>query len=86
MEKIKFNFADTDETVEFYILEQTIINGVNYILVTDSEEDDAEALILRDLSKEGDAEALYEILEEDGELEAISKVFSELLEDIDIVR
>ena len=86
MEKIKFNFADTDETVEFYILEQTIINGVNYILVTDSEEDDVEALILRDLSKEGDAEALYEILEEDGELEAISKVFSELLEDIDIVR
>jgi len=77
---------NNEETVEFFVLEQTKINGINYILVADSEEDDAEALILKDLSEEEDADALYEILEEDEELEAVSKVFSEMLEDIDIIR
>ena len=86
MEKVKFDLTDTEESEEFFVLEQTRINGVNYILVTDSEEDDAEALILKELSEEEDAETLYEILEEEGELEAVSKVFSEILEDIDIIR
>ena len=35
MEKIKFDFADTQETAEFFVLEETRINGMNYILVTD---------------------------------------------------
>ena len=41
MEKIKFTFEDTKEVVEFFVLEQTRVNGSNYILVTDSEEDTA---------------------------------------------
>lgn len=84
MGKIKFDFADTEETAEFFVLEETRINGINYILVTDSEEDDAEALILKDLSADGDAEALFEIVDDDNELEAVSKIFSEMLEDVDI--
>ena len=48
MEKIEFTFDDTDEAVEFFVLEQTKINGSTYILVTDSEEGDAECLILRE--------------------------------------
>lgn len=85
MEKIKFCFQDTDEAAEFFVLEQTRINGVDYILVTDSEEDDAEALILKDLSLDGEQEALYEVVEDDMELEAVAKVFSEMLEDVDFV-
>ena len=50
MEKIKFTFADGEEAAEFFVLEQTRIAGVDYILVTDSEEEDGEALILKDLS------------------------------------
>ena len=50
MEKIKFTFEDTKEEVEFFVLEQTRISGKNYILVTDSEEDEAECLILKDTS------------------------------------
>lgn len=80
------NMDINEESVEFFVLEQTRINGVNYILVTDSEEDDAEALILKDLSEDEAEDALYEILEEDEELEAVSKVFSEMLEDVDIIR
>ena len=86
MGKIEFTFADTDETSEFFVLEQTRIGGVDYILVTDSEEDDAEALILKDLSKDGESEALYEIVDDDDELEVVSNIFSEMLEDVDITR
>ena len=42
MEKIKFVFDDTKDEVEFFVLEQTKVNGNSYILVTDSEEDEAE--------------------------------------------
>ena len=41
MEKIKFVFDDTKDEVEFFVLEQTKVNGNSYILVTDSEEDEA---------------------------------------------
>lgn len=84
MGKIKFTFEDTSETVEFFVLEQTQINGAVYILVTDSEEDDAECMILKDTSAAEDAESVYEIVEDETELLAVSKVFEELLEDVDI--
>lgn len=84
MEKIQFTFDETNETVEFFVLEQTMINGTGYILVTDSEEDDAECLILKDTSAKNDSDSVYEIVEDDTELIAVSKVFEELLEDVDI--
>ena len=52
-------------------------------ILTDSEDDEAEALILKDLSKPGDDEALYEIVDDDDELEAVSKIFQEMLDDIE---
>ena len=84
MEKIKFTFEDTNEEVEFFVLEQTRISGKNYILVTDSEEDEAECLILKDMSAAEDVESLYEIVEDEVELTAVLKVLEELLEDVDI--
>ena len=83
MEKITFTF-EGDQAVEFFVLEQTKLGGVTYILVTDSEEDDAECLILKDLSKVEEDESVYEVVEDDTELLAVSKVFEELLEDVDI--
>ena len=70
--------------MEFFVLEQTLLGGINYILVTDSQEEEAEALILKDMSGQGEAEALYEIVEDDSELEAVSKIFQEMLEDVEI--
>ncbi len=84
MEKIIFTFDDTNEEVEFLVLEQTKLNGASYLLVADSEEDEAECLILKDMSAAEDAESLYEIVEDDVELSAVLKVFEELLEDVDI--
>lgn len=87
MEKIIF-VGDDNENLEFFVLEETRINGVDYILVTDSEdeESDAECYILKDVSKDGDAEAIYEAVEDDTELDAVMRVFEELLEDTDIVK
>lgn len=84
MEKIKFVFEDTQEEVEFFVLEQTRVSGQNYILVTDSEEDEAECLILKDTSAAEDTESVYEIVEDEVELTAVLRVFEELLEDVDI--
>ena len=84
MEKIKFMSEEMNEEVDFYVLEQTKVGGVSYILVTDSEDDDAECLILKDTSGENQSESVYEIVEDDVELSAVLKVFEELLEDVEI--
>ncbi len=81
MEKIKFT---TDDGVcEFYVIDETRISNCNYILVSDSLEDEAEAMILKDVSKESDTEAVYVPVEDDVELDAVAGVFAESLGDID---
>ena len=84
MEKIRFTFADGTGEDEFFVLEETTINGSTYILVTDSEEDDAECLILKEAEKTVPGDSVYEIVEDETELLAVSKVFEELLEDVSI--
>ena len=46
----------------FYVLEKTRIGGVDYILVTDQEEGDGEALILKDISEDSQEEGVYTIV------------------------
>ena len=84
MEKLTFKLEDTQETAQFYVLEQTKMAGISYILVTESEAEEAECLILKDTSIAEDEESIYEVVTDDAELLAVSKVFEELLEDIDI--
>ncbi len=83
MEKIVFT-PEGGEPVRFYVLEQTRLGGVDYILVTDSEEGDGEALILRDSSAMEDEEAVYEIVSDDDELDAVAAVFENILEDVEL--
>ena len=87
MDKIVFRPEDGEE-VEFYVLEQTRLGGRDYILVTDctADEEEVEALILRDMSGDGDSEAVYEIVEDEKELDAVAQIFSEMLEDVDLER
>ncbi|RHF86948.1 DUF1292 domain-containing protein [Eubacterium ventriosum] len=78
---------DEGNEVEMYVVEETRINNVNYILVTEEEDEEEEiAHILKDVSDENDEEAIYEMVEDDSELDYIGRIFSELLEDIDIER
>ncbi len=81
MEKIKFMPPDGSEAVWFYVLEQTRLGGQDYILVTDSEEGDGNAYIMKDVSGDGDTEASYEFVDEDNEFSAVSGVFSEMMDD-----
>ena len=85
LEKITFN-PDGENPVEFYVLEQTRINGSDYILVTDFEEGDGEALILKDISKDGEEESVFTIVSDDNELAAVAGVFENMLEDVEFVR
>ena len=66
MEKITF-VTDDGGKEEFYVEEQTRINGVNYIL--------------KDISTDSDADAEYVTLEDDTEFDAVSGVFASMLDD-----
>ena len=76
--------ADDGTEHEFYIEEQTRVNGTDYLLVADAREGDANALILKDVSEENDEEARYVPVEDEKELEALLAVFEEMLDDTDI--
>lgn len=77
------NFTtDNGEKIPFFVVEETKIAGENYLLVTDSEDDEADAYILREVS-ENTEESFYEMLEDDEKINAISKVFAELLDDVE---
>lgn len=85
LEKVTFN-PDGEAPVDFFVLEQTRIGGYNYILVTDFEEGDGEALILKDMSKDGEVESLFVIVSDDEELNAVAGVFESMLEDVAFVQ
>ena len=76
---------DDGAEVNFYILEETELGGETYLLVTDDDSDgeEAEALILREITDE-DGMAVYETVEDESILSALSGVFEELLDEINI--
>ena len=84
-DKITLASPDDGQDVELYVLEQTRIFGSDYLLVTDAPDGDGEAYILKDTSRMGDEEAVYEFVGDDAELAALSDVFSQMLDDIALV-
>ena len=70
------------------MLEQTALMGVNYYLVAPVEEEDEEEVecyILKENVDEKDEEyGMYSFVEDEQELEALSSIFDELLEDSDM--
>lgn len=86
MEEKKITLVDEEQTIEFYVVEETRLNGINYLLVTDAEDDkeEGDCYILKDMSKAEDADALYEFVEDEEDLEDLMRIFGELLDDVDI--
>ncbi len=73
--------------IDVYVIEETVINNTGYLLVTDSDDEDAEEVevyILKDISEKESEEADYIVVEDDNELEYVSKIFTELIEDAKI--
>ena len=69
MDKVEFFDEESKEYIELYVLEQTRLNGADYLLVTVDEEGDS----------------VYTVVEQEQELNAVAKIFAELLgEEADI--
>ena len=87
-ESIPFVTEDGEE-VEFYVLEQTTLNGCHYLLVevgsADPEQEDVVVSIMKGAAGSEDEEemAAYEMVEDEEELISVSKVFEQLMEDTD---
>ena len=79
-EKIVFDTED-GEKKEVFVEEETRIGGVSYILVTDSDKDEANAWILKDTSADSDENAVYEMVEDDVEFDAVAEVFKKMMDD-----
>ena len=83
-------YTDDGEEIELAVLEQTRINGINYLLVSAMEEEDpdedteeAYAFILRETGSAGQDESEYEEVEDEEEFLSVSKIFEQLIDDID---
>ena len=82
-EKIVFETEDGEEAL--YVLEQTMLGGINYLLVTeDVESDEAGFLILTEEPVEGADFVSYDIVEDEGELKSVVAIFNELVDDFDL--
>ncbi len=90
-EKIPF-YDEHDMEIDFYVLEQTTVSGIDYLLVTDGEgiaeeeaSEDAIVYVMKAVIDE-DAEGMvtYEFVEDDGELYSVMKIFEQLMDEVDI--
>ncbi|MBQ1871395.1 MAG: DUF1292 domain-containing protein [Lachnospiraceae bacterium] len=84
MEKINFFNSETNEDVEFYVVCDTKFQGGTYLLVTEEEDGDSDAYILREVKEENDGDLFYEMVDDDALLDALGNIFSELLDDVDV--
>ena len=88
LDTITISFEDGEEK-EFYVLEQTRLMGNNYYLVStvddEEENDELECFILKENNVESDDEyGMYSFVDNEDELDSLSKIFDELLEDSDM--
>ncbi|MBE5935108.1 MAG: DUF1292 domain-containing protein [Lachnospiraceae bacterium] len=72
---------ENNEQIAFEVLEQTTITGINYLLVCDAhDEEESDAFILKEI-KNNDDDIVYDEVIDDIELQAVAKVFGELLDE-----
>ena len=79
--------SEDGENIKLSVLEETKINGISYILVTDSfEGEDGECYIMKDISNGDSEDANYLFVEDENELDSVFEIFEKMMDDIDIVR
>ena len=81
--------SEDGENIKLSVLEETKINGISYILVTDSFEDEnGECYIMKDISSSEAKDAEYIFVEDEEELNLAFEIFEKMMndDDIDIVR
>lgn len=83
MDKVTFTL-DQNEKQDYYVLAECEIKGVSYILVTEEEEGDAEAMIFKNVAEDPDGESTYELVEDEEEMNRAAAALEALLEDVEI--
>lgn len=79
--------SEDGENIKLSVIEETKINGISYILVTDSfEGEDGECYIMKDISNGDSEDANYIFVEDENELDSVFEIFEKMMDDIDIVR
>ncbi|MBO6133867.1 MAG: DUF1292 domain-containing protein [Lachnospiraceae bacterium] len=85
MERISF-IKDDGESVGFFVVAQAKIGETEYLLVTEEEEGDADAVILKKVGEDSDTtDNIYEAVDDDDELEKAAEALSELLDGVELV-
>lgn len=82
-DSIVFEAEDGTE-VEFEVLEQTTLGGVNYLFVVDMADDESFLILRENSGADTEEMAAYDIVEDEKELSAVIKIFDELLEDVNL--
>lgn len=76
--------AEDGTKVEFEVLEQTTLGGVNYLFVVDRADDESFLILRENSGADTEEMAAYDIVEDEKELSAVIKIFDELLEDVNL--
>lgn len=74
--------AEDGSVVSFTVISETRINGFNYVLVCEPEGE--EAFILKEI-QDANEDIIYEMVDDDTEIDAVGEIFRADLEDIDLV-
>lgn len=84
-ESIYFKMEDSEEKVEFIILDYVVWNEQTYILVIEKdvvEDDEADAIILKEKESNRD-DVIYETIEDENELYQVVEKFRERSDEYD---
>lgn len=76
--------AEDGTEVEFAVLEQTTLGGINYLFVVDKADDESFLILREDSEADTEEMAAYDIVEDEKELDAVIRIFDELLEDVNL--
>ncbi len=76
-EKMSF-INDLGEEEVFYVQEMTTLRGIDYLLVTETEDLSGDAYILKQ-TEESEEEITFDMVDDDDELQALADIFEELI-------
>ena len=65
-------------------MEQTTLGGINYLFVVDKADDESFLILREDSGADTEEMAAYDIVEDEKELDAVIRIFDELLEDVNL--
>lgn len=84
MDSVVFTEEDGKE-VELFVLAEAKVGQNSYLLCTEEEEGDAEAVVLKAVQGDDSTdEVVYETVEDEKELEKAVEALNEMLDDVDI--